>query len=186
LTEGVARVLASLSADDSALVYEAIRLAEPGGLGQVDDADVRGPAPADLLAAMRTAAERDVVARQYATGFADVFGLVVPEIIRNLAEGRRLGDSVIRTHLKVISTVPDTLIARKCGAAVAAEAALYAGQVLSAREGEDGDYLEALADFDFWLRSDGRRRNPGATADLIAAALFVLLLEGSIPLPPQV
>jgi triphosphoribosyl-dephospho-CoA synthetase len=28
------------------------------------------------------------------------------------------------------------------------------------------------------LRADGHRRNPGATADLIAAALFVALREG--------
>jgi len=40
-----------------------------------------------------------------------------------------------------------------------------------------------LADFDFWLRSDGHRRNPGTTADLIAAALFVLLRDGLIDPP---
>ena len=39
-------------------------------------------------------------------------------------------------------------------------------------------YYEALANFDFWLRSDGHRRNPGTTADLVAAGLFVLLREG--------
>ena len=38
----------------------------------------------------------------------------------------------------------------------------------------------ALADFDFWLRSDGHRRNPGTTADLIAAALFAGLRDGWI------
>jgi triphosphoribosyl-dephospho-CoA synthase len=186
LPSGVAGVLASLTPDDSALVYEAIRLANPGGLGQVDDADVRGTAPADLLEAMRSAAGRDVVARQYATNFADLFGMVVPEVRRNLAEGRRLGDAVIRTHLRAMQLLPDTLIARKCGPEVAAEAALYAGQVLAAREGEDGDYLEALADFDFWLRSDGRRRNPGATADLIAAGLFALLRDDELELPLQI
>jgi triphosphoribosyl-dephospho-CoA synthase len=186
LDAGVRTVLASLSPEDSALVYEAIRLANPGGLGRVDEGDVQGAAPDDLLAAMRSAAERDVVARQYATDYADVLGLVVPEILRNLAQGRRLGDAVIRTHLRTMQVLPDTLIARKCGAAVAAEAALYAGQVLAAREGEDGDYLEALADFDFWLRSDGRRRNPGATADLLAAGLFAVLRDGSIPLPLRV
>jgi triphosphoribosyl-dephospho-CoA synthase len=42
----------------------------------------------------------------------------------------------------------------------------------------------ALADLDSWLRAEGNGRNPGATADLIAACLFVLLREGTIPLPP--
>lgn len=186
LEAGIHDVLAELSAEDASLVYEAIRLANPGGLGKVDDGDIRGPAPDDLLAAMRSAAGRDAIARQYATGFGDVFGLVVPELLRNLAEGRPLGDAVIRTHLRTMELLPDTLISRKCGPETAAEAALYAGQVLAAREGEDGDYLEALSDFDFWLRSDGRRRNPGATADLIAAGLFVLLREGRVAMPLRV
>jgi triphosphoribosyl-dephospho-CoA synthase len=186
LDEGVRRVLASLTPEDSSLVYEAIRLANPGGMGDVGEADVRGPAPNDLVAAMRSAAERDAVARQYATGFSDIFGLILPELRCNLAEGRPLGDAVIRTFLRAMQVLPDTLIARKCGTDVAAEAALYAGQVLAAREGEDGDYLEALADFDFWLRSDGHRRNPGATADLIAAGLFALLRDGLVAMPLKV
>jgi triphosphoribosyl-dephospho-CoA synthase len=37
--------------------------------------------------------------------------------------------------------------------------------------------LSALAELDFWLRTDGHRRNPGTTADLIAAGLFVGLRE---------
>ena len=41
----------------------------------------------------------------------------------------------------------------------------------------------AAADFDFWLRADGNRRNPGATADLVAAALFAGLRDGLLPPP---
>ena len=40
-----------------------------------------------------------------------------------------------------------------------------------------------LARFDAWLRADGHARNPGATADLMAAALFAALREGTIALP---
>ncbi len=36
-----------------------------------------------------------------------------------------------------------------------------------------------------WLRADGHRRNPGTTADLVAAALFILLVEGRLPWPVQ-
>src|SRR5690349_15154174 len=64
-TESVGRVLASLSPDDCRLVYEAIRLARPGGLGKVESMDVHGEPPSDLVAAMRAAADRDLVARQY-------------------------------------------------------------------------------------------------------------------------
>jgi triphosphoribosyl-dephospho-CoA synthase len=77
----------------------------------------------------------------------------------------------------------DSLIARKCGPEMAKKAATIAGQVLSSGKPGDETYYEALADFDFWLRSDGHRRNPGTTADLIAAALFAGLRDGLLPPP---
>ena len=49
----------------------------------------------------------------------------------------------------------------------------------------DKAYIAALADFDFWLRSDGHRRNPGTTADFIGAALLVGLIEGWLESPVQ-
>ncbi|MCE9606638.1 MAG: triphosphoribosyl-dephospho-CoA synthase [Planctomycetia bacterium] len=183
LRQGVADVLSRLTPADCADVYEAIRLATPGGLGRVDDADVAGPPPSDLLHAMRLAAERDTIARQYVTGFAELFDFVVPDLRAGLARGWSLGDAVIRTHLRTMQAIPDSLIARKCGSAVAGEVAVNAGAVLNVGEPDDENYLEALADFDFWLRSDGHRRNPGTTADLLAAALFMVLSEGSVPLP---
>ena len=44
----------------------------------------------------------------------------------------------------------------------------------------------ALAELDAWLRAEGNRRNPGTTADLVTACLFIALREGSITLPPSV
>ena len=46
---------------------------------------------------------------------------------------------------------------------------------------EDGD--DALARFDDYLREGGRRINPGTTADLVCAALYVALRDGTIELP---
>ena len=47
----------------------------------------------------------------------------------------------------------------------------------------DDVYRAVIADFDFWLRSDGHRLNPGTSADIIAAALFVLLRERRLNWP---
>jgi triphosphoribosyl-dephospho-CoA synthase len=44
-------------------------------------------------------------------------------------------------------------------------------------------YWRAVSDLDFWLRSDGNRRNPGTTADLIAAALFAGLRDDRLRPP---
>lgn len=183
LCGGVRDVLDRLTPDDAAQVYAAIRLANPGGLGKVDEADVSTDPPADLIYAMRLAADRDMVARQYANGFIELFDIVVPALRRNIAVCSGLGEAVIRTQLAVMRQFPDSLIARKCGLVAAEEVAVAAGQVLEAAKSGDEAFHETLADFDFWLRSDGHKRNPGTTADLLAAALFVLLLADEIPQP---
>src|SRR5581483_8965624 len=73
LHEGVVRVLQETTIGDARLTYEAIRLAQPGGLGEVATQDVASEPTITLYDAMRLAAERDLVARQYANGYADVF-----------------------------------------------------------------------------------------------------------------
>ena len=96
LRVGTAQVLRNLNADDAQLVYEAIRLANPGGIGRVDQADIQGKSPDDLLFAMELAAERDLVARQYTDDFAEVFDFVVPALREGLVLGWPLVDAVIR------------------------------------------------------------------------------------------
>jgi triphosphoribosyl-dephospho-CoA synthase len=183
LALGVARVLAGLDADDARLVYRAIRLAEPGGLGKVDEADVRGEPPANLLAAMSLAADRDLVAKQYVNGFAEVLGNVVPWLDEGRRQGWTLSDAIIRTHLRLMSEFPDSLIQRKCGREIAQRAASMAAAALAAGQPGDEAYHRALADLDFWLRADGHRRNPGTSADLVAAGLFTALRDRKIELP---
>jgi triphosphoribosyl-dephospho-CoA synthase len=182
LPVGARQVLNGLNADDARLVYEAIRLAMPGGLGTVKEADVSGDAPASLIEAMRLAADRDLVARQYADGFRDVFDDVVPAIRESL-ERFPLPDAIVHAYLVVMARHPDTLIARKCGREIAQRASDQAGEIVASASPGDQDWHEQLADFDFWLRADGHRRNPGTTADLITAGLFVTLWEGDLRPP---
>jgi triphosphoribosyl-dephospho-CoA synthase len=184
LADGIGRVLENLTADDCRRVYDAIRLAQPGGLGEVDQMDVGGPPPDDLLAAMRLAADRDQVARQYVDNFSLVLGRIVPRLCAGRNDhGWSLTDTIIRVQLELLSEYPDSLIARKCGPEMAQRVANLAAKVLAAGEPGDEAYHESLADFDFFLRSDGHRRNPGTTADLLAAGLFAALREGLLAPP---
>jgi triphosphoribosyl-dephospho-CoA synthase len=183
MRDGVAGVLQSLDAEDARLVYEAIRLATPGGMGRVEEADVADEAPEDLLYAMRLAADRDLVARQYTNDFREVFEVVLPALADGLDRGSPLGQTIVRSQLRMMADFPDSLIARKCGPAVARQSATMAAAALAAGQPGEEAYERALADFDFWLRSDGHRRNPGTTADLLAAGLFAALLTGIIRLP---
>jgi triphosphoribosyl-dephospho-CoA synthase len=178
LAEGIADVLNCLDAADARLVYEAIRRAKPGGMGQVDEADLSGEAPADLIAAMRLAADRDLVARQYANGFQQVLNDIVPALKSGLDQGWGTNGTIVHAQLTIMSQYPDSLIARKCGLETAKRAADHAAEVLDSGTPNDETFWTAVANFDFWLRADGHRRNPGTTADLIAAGLFVLIRDG--------
>ena len=182
LQDGVRRVLDALTPQDARLVYEAIRLAKPGGLGKVETADVAGEPPASLVEAMRLAADRDMVARQYANGFAEVFDDVVPALREALNRYPTL-DAIVYAYMTVLAKHTDSLIARKCGPDIASRSSQQASQILATAKPGDDTWHVRVADFDFWLRSDGHRRNPGTTADLITAGLFVILWEGTLRLP---
>jgi triphosphoribosyl-dephospho-CoA synthase len=182
LRGGVERVLAGLDVEDARLIYEAIRLASPGGLGRTAEQDVRAEPTRTLRQVMALAADRDLVARQYANGFADVFEDGVPALLAGLERTGSLEGAIIFAHLHRMARYPDTLIARKCGWTEAEEASRRAAAVLAAGWPHN---QAALDDFDAWLRAEGHARNPGATADVLTASLFAALWEDKIALPAK-
>ncbi len=174
IRHGVVEVLARLTIDDARDAYRAINLASAGGMGKVAEADLASEPTITLLEAMKLAEGRDIIARQYTTGFADVFDVVLPAFKNAFLNVADLESAIIEAHVRTLAQCPDTLIARKLGIAAAHETSKRAANAL-----ERNDFTE----FDAWLRENGHARNPGATADLIAAALFVALRDGTIVLP---
>jgi triphosphoribosyl-dephospho-CoA synthase len=183
LRQGVGRVLEALDVDDSRLAYEAIRLARPGGLGRVEEEDVAAEPTRTLREVMALAAGRDLVARQYADEFREVFEEGVPALVRGMKETGSVEGGIVYAHLFLLSRHLDTLIARKRGEAEAEEASARAGEVLRLGWPAEGGGRSALAGLDAWLREG---RNPGTTADLVCASLFVLLREGTMGLRPDI
>ena len=174
-------VLNDLNAEDAQDVYQAIALAGAGGLGQVESMDVAAAAPESLLEAMHAAEDRDLIAAQYGNGFVDLFADAVGPLREKLAVGTILTEAIVETHVQFMSRHPDSLIARKCGGEIAEEAARRAHVVVDAGAQDLDLYVRELSELDFWLRSDGHRRNPGTTADFMGAAIFVGLIEGWLP-----
>ncbi|HET7633905.1 MAG TPA: triphosphoribosyl-dephospho-CoA synthase [Burkholderiales bacterium] len=180
LRERVKTVLAQLDVADATLAYRAIRLANPGGLGQAARHDVREVPRVTLLEAMREAAARDTIAGQYVDGYRDVFerGVV------RARQARARGDSdewiAVGVYLEFLAHLPDTLLVRKFGAQAAAavmqEAAPLSAAVAHANA---PDYpVAALAEFDRQLKA--RRFNPGTSADLAVASLLAMRLEDAL------
>ena len=183
LSQGTHEVLGGLTPSDAANIYQAIRLANPGGLGDSAEMDVHSPPPESLLDAMRTSADRDAIAGEYANRFTRTLKQVAPAIVAARAHELSLPQAIVHVQVQLLAEFGDSLIARKCGDEVNGQCMARAQRVLQAGPPEDENYHRALSDFDFWLRSDGRRRNPGTTADLLAAGLFVCLRDELITPP---
>jgi triphosphoribosyl-dephospho-CoA synthase len=183
LADGVEWVLSETTQEDARLVYQAILLASPGGIGRVDEQDVAGEPTMTLRQVMALAADRDLVARQYASGYQEIFHEVLPLIRESLQGGHPLETAIIAAFLGTLARHPDSLIVRKAGRDVALSASSKAAEVLQAGWPGTSESHHRLQELDAWLRSRGNQLNPGTTADLVTAALFVALWDGTIPLP---
>jgi triphosphoribosyl-dephospho-CoA synthase len=183
LRDGIEAVLAGLSLEDADEVYQAIRLAQPGGMGRVEDQDISEAPQVTLREAMRMAADRDAIAAQYAGRFELVLEFGLPWLAANFDFTSDWETLVIGLQLALLCRQSDTLIARKCGLDTAREASERAEAVLDAGWPATETGSHALAVFDDWLRADGHRRNPGTTADLVAACLFAAFRDGIIAVP---
>jgi triphosphoribosyl-dephospho-CoA synthase len=176
-------VLNRTTVQDARDVYAAIRLAAPGGLGEADEQDVRDEPTVTLLEAMTLAADRDGVAREYATAYETTFVTGVPALRRARNDGLGWDDTVVELFLTLLAAGPDTHIARRGGEALAREVSERARTVIGAGGVRTDEGRRAISSMDRDLRNPAHTANPGTTADLTAASLFVLFLEGrSIPL----
>jgi triphosphoribosyl-dephospho-CoA synthase len=177
LRASLASVLGGTTVADARLAYRAISLARPSGLGDVPEQDVRSAPTVTLRSAMALAADRDLVAREYTTDYVLTFELLLPVIRRARAAGMEWDATVVEAYLTLLAREPDTLIARKVGMAEAEAVSAEARAILAVGDLGTAAARGRLAAFDARLRDSENSRNPGTTADLTAAAIFVALIE---------
>lgn len=182
----VGDVLSRLDIEDARLAYRAIALANPGGLGDAPEQSVHAPPTISLREAMALASERDSIARQYANGFADLFdtGLAAyreaaPQTHDNAPQTAYecpRESAMLNVFLAFLGGWPDSHIVRKHGLALAQSVTLVAREQHArwrqappaARRASSDPQLDA---WDAELKA--RAINPGTSADLAVATLFV-------------
>jgi triphosphoribosyl-dephospho-CoA synthase len=172
--------LRALDLADARAAYEAIRLAGAGGLGERVEHDVRSEPAIGLREAMASAAGRDSIASEYVTDYALTFETGIPVLVAALGDGLAVREAIVELALRLLDVAPDTLIARKRGAAAAARVSAGARDVLAAGGVRTAAGRRALRSFDASLREPGNALNPGTTADLVTATVFVGVLEGML------
>jgi triphosphoribosyl-dephospho-CoA synthase len=159
-------------------VYAAIRRAATGGLGHAEAQDVADEPTMTLLEVMRLAADRDGIAREYATAFEVTFDIGAPALDQARRDGLSWSDAVVETFLTLLAAAPDTHIARRGGAAVALDVSRRAATAIAEGGVRSAAGRRAIDEMDRALRDPRHTANPGAAADLTAAAIFVVLLGG--------
>ncbi len=172
-TENLRAALRELQPMDAEQIYQAIRLANPGGLGQVPKLDIRDDAPADVMEAMSHAASRDWIAAEYVEVFPKTLALA-----EHFENDRSLGASwfqtVCRRQCWALAHWGDSLIIRRNGRELDRQVRTLAMEAWSALP-DEVRFEAAYRKLDAFLREDGHQRNPGTTADLLAGGLFIAL-----------
>jgi triphosphoribosyl-dephospho-CoA synthase len=181
LRERLRRVIRQADARETEWLFRAIALASPGGLGQSDRHDVSEPASVPLIEAMRHAAERDRIARQYATGYADLFDYALPRLHAFEQCWPRGSWAVTGLYLDLLARFPDTHIRRKYGLYKAVVTSLHAASLAQglARAGKPEHYQLRLLQADAEFKREGI--NPGTSADMTVATIFLAYLESMLP-----
>jgi triphosphoribosyl-dephospho-CoA synthase len=168
-------VLRGLDRDDATAAFEAIVVANPGGLGRAESGDVKEPATMTLLEAMALAADRDRIAKAYVSGFEDLFELGLPELYAARRAAANEGMAITALHMTYLAAFPDSHIVRKYGPNIA-EGIQQEARNASAlwHPTPTADTWNSLLALDRNLKDRGI--NPGTTADLVVATLFGDLL----------
>jgi triphosphoribosyl-dephospho-CoA synthase len=177
LRNSLRSILKALTINDAKLAYDAIRIAQPGGLGKVREADVSAPPSITLLEAMELAQERDAIAREYTTDFKISFETGLPAIHDAISKGADFAGAIVQAFLIILCETPDTLIARKNGLETALEVSRKAKEVLAKGGIFTSQGRASLENMDHMLRDPDHKLNPGTTADLTAATIFLALLS---------
>ena len=173
LRENLEFTLTSLTKSDTNHVFEAIRTANPGGLGNVDEEDVANNPNSSLICAMKLASKRDSVALQYSNNFNEVFKIGFPAIKNFDKRWNSVKWSTVSCYLAFMSSIRDTHIERKHGREIAEQIRIKSGIIVEKFNNslDPEDAIGFLQDFDRELKTENY--NPGTSADLTAASLLV-------------
>jgi triphosphoribosyl-dephospho-CoA synthase len=188
MRESLTEVVAAATPRDTVNIYKAIDLAmAQRTLGEVDDLDVSDESSLEIIEeegltpiqVFELCKDRDTICSEWVDGFTVTFEEGHRHLSRRLGDGESVNSAVVETFLYLLSRHPDSLIIRKSGVEKAKEVSGRAVQVLGHR-GEPG-FMDEVRRMDEELWSSDGKLNPGTTADLTAASIFVQLLTGWRP-----
>jgi len=188
IRESLTEVIAAATPRDTVNIYKAIDMAmTQRALGDVSGLDVsdessleiieeEGLTPSQVFGLCK---DRDTICSEWVNGFTVTFEEGHKYLSHRLEEGEPVNFATVETFLYLLSRHPDSLIIRKSGVEKAKEVSGKAAQVM--RYCGKPSFMEDVRSLDKELWSGDGDLNPGTTADLTAASIFVQLLTGWRP-----
>lgn len=189
IRKNLRKVVRSTTSADAVNTYRAISCASPGGMRRVPELDINDKKSIveirkrnlSLLDVFRLCAKYDTISYEWVNDFSVTFDIALPFLVRELQSTGDINTAAVDTYLRILSEIPDTLVARKQGMNKAKAISLRAKRVLRSGGMKTARGRKAVEEMDKALQRSGHPCNPGTTADLTASALSVLILDGYRP-----
>lgn len=182
LRNNVIRIMEATTSKDAVNLYDAINIADAGGMGEqeeldVADAEARGriiKENINMYKVLEMSSKWDLLSYELTNGMPVTFETGFPTF-KEVKPEYGINKATVQTFLTILSKNPDTLISRKYGNDMArivsadADSILQNGGILNPQ----GQLL--LREFDKQLTRN--KLNPGTTADITAASIMVAFLD---------
>ena len=184
IQDNVGRLMDATTVEDAVNLYDAINVADAGGMGDQEEFDVMSEKAKDELRAnnqtmydvLEISAGWDRLANELTNKMPVSFELGYPTFFdfwESCDDVDVINDATVLTFMTILSQIPDTLISRKYGDETAEAVSQKANEILKFKD--DDSFVEKLLEFDDYLFDNGY--NPGTTADLTAASIFLSYLK---------
>ena len=183
IQENVGRLMDATTVEDAVNLYDAINVADAGGMGDQEEFDVMSEKAKDELRAnnqtmydvLKISAGWDRLANELTSKMPVCFEIGYPtfsDFWKTCDDVDVINKASVLTFMTILSQVPDTLISRKYGNEIAEAVSRKAEGILKFKD--DDSFVEKLLEFDDYLYEN--KYNPGTTADLTAASIFLSYL----------
>jgi triphosphoribosyl-dephospho-CoA synthase len=182
IRDNLHQIMLATTPFDAVNLYDAINIADAGGMGERDDLDVGSEKAREelmekginMFQVLEISSPWDALSYELTHKMPVSFKLGYPSY-KKIKKNHGINQATVQTFLTILSHEPDTLISRKYDVSIAqrvkdeAKTILDAGGILT----EEGQVQ--LKKFDQYLMN--KKYNPGTTADLTASSLMLALLD---------
>lgn len=180
LRDNINKLIVNSTVIDAIALYEAISIADAGGMGEREDFDVTSSDSTqeliennlNIFDVLQISSSWDRLAMELTEEMPVSFEIGYPTFSK-FKKKSSINSATLITFLTILSEIPDTLISRKYGNEKAKKVSKLATDVLKFKD-DTLEFNKRIHEFDNYLFENNL--NPGTTADLTASSIMISYL----------